>query len=213
MVDSILAKQDVVALPTPGHVTIVAALMLASPLVTAVWIALQARGPAIDSARLRIAAIVRQSLPSGAPEAVTLAAAGYLGVVVAALVNPAQLAAALPLLNSANPLMYVALMAIVPLASNLALPSIVTVTFLGSLFSALPANGLNPDLIACALLWGWGLNLTASPFGGVPLILGRITGIAGTTLSWRWNGLFSLLLFGWCSFALIALSKLLTSPV
>ncbi len=195
-----------------NDVKIVAALMLASPLVTMAWIIMQTTNQRTASLPQRLNEIITRSVPAGAPEAVTLAAAGYLGIVVAALVNPETLAARLPMLNSAGPVVYVMLMAIIPIASNLALPSIMTVTFLGSLLSALPAGNLNPDLVACALLWGWGLNLTASPFGGVPLILGRITGIPGKTLSWRWNGLFSLLQFLWCSIALMVLSQLLSGP-
>ena len=39
---------------------------------------------------------------------------------------------------------------------------------------------------------GWCLNLTGSPFGTTVLMVGRATGVRGTTLSWRWNGLFPL---------------------
>lgn len=194
-----------------NQVKVVVALMLVSPLVTLTWILVQRCGAraTVRSVHERLRTIAFQTVPAGTPEAVTLAAAGYLGIVVAALADPQQLARGLPILNTANPLLYVLLMALIPIASNFALPSIMTVTFLGSLLSALPAGQLNPDLIACALLWGWGLNLTASPFGGVPLILGRITGIDGRTLSWHWNGRFSILLFIWCSIALVALSQLL----
>lgn len=197
-----------------NEVSLVAALMLASPLVTVVWIVLQSRQRAAGTASTaeRLRHIVCHSVPAGTPEAVTLAAAGYLGIVAAALLDPQQFAQQLSVLTDGNPWVYIAMMATIPIASNLALPPIMTVTFLGSFYSALPSGTLNPDLVACALLWGWGLNLTASPFGGVPLILGRITGIAGTTLSWRWNGWFSVLIFIWCSAALLVLSALLPRP-
>ena len=72
---------------------------------------------------------------------------------------------------------YLTIMLIVPIASNLAMPPMLTVTFMGSLYSALPDSQLDPTLLATALALGWTLNLTASPFGATALILSRITGI------------------------------------
>ena len=54
----------------------------------------------------------------------------------------------------------------------------------------------------------WALNLTASPFGATALILSRITGIAGTTLSWRWNAGFTLAAWAWCIVVLAAAQSL-----
>ena len=99
-------------------------------------------------------------------------------------------------------------MLIVPVASNLAMPPMLTVTFMGSLYSALPESQLDPTLLATALVLGWTLNLTASPFGATALILSRITGIAGTTLSWRWNGSFSVAAFLWAALVLAVISIL-----
>jgi hypothetical protein len=87
---------------------------------------------------------------------------------------------------------YIGVMTLVPLLSNLAIPPMLTVTFLGSLYSALPDSHLEPTLLAASMALGWALNLTASPFGATALILSRITNIPGTTLSWRWNTGFTL---------------------
>jgi hypothetical protein len=179
----------------------VSALMLASPTVTALWIMAQHRQTRSDWAALqnRLRRIAVESVPAGTSEAITLACAGYIGVIVVALVNPQQVAEATGITGIAEPWLYLLAMAAIPLLSNLAMPPILTVTVLGGLFSTLPFEGISPDLFACALIWGWALNLTASPFGGVPLILGRITGLSSTRLSWHWNGVFSLLMFAWCS--------------
>lgn len=188
----------------------VSALMLASPTVTALWIIVQHKEARSNLAALRsrLRTIAIESVPAGTPEAITLACAGYIGAVVVALVNPEQVAEVTGITSIAEPWLYLLAMAAIPVLSNLAMPPILTVTVLGGLFSTLPFAGISPDLFACALIWGWALNLTASPFGGVPLILGRITGISSTRLSWHWNGVFSLLMFLWCSvwLALIAYS-------
>ena len=66
----------------------------------------------------------------------------------------------------------------------------------------------DPTLLAIALVLGWTLNLTASPFGATALILGRITGIPGTTLSWKWNGAFTVAAFLWAALVLSVISMI-----
>ena len=73
---------------------------------------------------------------------------------------------------------YVAMMTLVPLASNLAAPPMLTVTFFGSLYSALPASHLDPSVLAASMALGWALNLTASPFGATALILDQLAQIS-----------------------------------
>jgi hypothetical protein len=189
---------------------IVSSLMLASPIVTLVWLVFQQQQSAQQGSHTlmhRLKDITVNSIPAGVPEAITLASAGYIGVIVVALVNPDQVASVTGITNLSEPWLYLVAMAAIPVLSNLAMPPILTVTVLGGLYSTLPFDGIEPDILACALIWGWALNLTASPFGGVPLILGRITGISSTRLSWHWNGVFSILMFLWCT-ALLAILTL-----
>lgn len=189
---------------------VVPALMLASPLVTAVWIWVQyrARPDQTVAALARIRDIATTSIPAGSPEAVTLSAAGYIGIVAAGLSNAPLLADTAGLQAWPPIAVYLAIMVIVPVASNLAMPPMLTVTFMGSLYSALPESQLDPTLLATALALGWTLNLTASPFGATALILGRITGIAGTTLSWKWNTGFTIAAFFWAALVLGCISIL-----
>jgi len=188
---------------------IVTALMLASPVVTLIWLVAQHRntqsGTTAFRGRLRDIAI--GSVPAGMPEAITLASAGYIGVTAVALVNAVWVAEVTGITELTEPWLYLMFMASVPILSNLALPPILSVTVLGGLYSTLNFDGIDPDLLACSLIWGWALNLTGSPFGGVPLILGRITGISSTRLSWRWNGSFSLIMFLWCSLLMTILAS------
>ncbi|WP_282610066.1 hypothetical protein [Pelagibius sp. Alg239-R121] len=176
----------------------VPALMLTAPVVTAVWVWLQHRKQK-DGWRatiLRGREIVTQSIPNSSPEALTLSVAGYSGIMAAGLTDAQALAAWIGLDGIPPLAIYLAVAAIVPLASNLAIPSMLVVTFLGSLFSALPQLGLDPTVLGFALVMGWGLNLIGSPFSATSLVLARVTGIAGTTLSWHWNGVYSLISYG-----------------
>lgn len=191
---TVLAVLSTVVVVWSGS-AIVPALMLTAPFVTAVWIWLQNRNlsDGWQATLVRGKEIVTQSIPKSSPEALTLSVAGYSGIMAAALTDADALADLIGL-DGVPPLaIYLVVAAIVPLASNLAIPAMLTVTFLGSLFSALPQLGLDPTILGFALIIGWGLNLVGSPFSATSLVLARVTGIPGTTLSWRWNGLYSLI--------------------
>ncbi|TQV68064.1 hypothetical protein [Denitrobaculum tricleocarpae] len=189
---------------------IVPALMLTAPLVTVVWIWLQNRTleGGWQATLKRGQEIVTRSIPNSSPEALTLSVAGYSGIMAAGLTDAEALAAWIGL-DAIPPLaIYLATTAIVPLASNFAIPAMLVVTFLGSLFSALPQLNLDPTLLGFSLIIGWGLNLVGSPFSATSLVLARVTGIPGTTLSWRWNGLYSLISFGISAIFLAVLTSL-----
>ncbi len=191
-----------------AQVTVIPALMLGAPLVTAAWIWRQSGlSPNRNAAALsRLKEIGLRSVPQGSPEALTLAAAGYVGVMAAGLTDAGGVADAIGFREIPPLAVYLAATAMVPVLSCLATPPMLTVTFVGSLASALPDSHLDPTLLALALILGWTLNLTGSPFGATSLILSRITGIAGLTLAWRWNGLFSLAAYGVIAIAMSLLS-------
>lgn len=186
----------------------IAALMLVAPVVTAVWVWLQNRpnagGGAATRARLR--GILCDSVPRGSPEALTLSVAGYIGIVAAGLADARAVADAIGLASMPAWTICLAAAAIVPLASNLAMPPILVVTFLGSLYSALPDPPVEPTVIALSFALGWALNLTASPFGATGLILARITGIPATVITWRWNGTFTVLAYAISAATLVVLT-------
>ncbi len=188
----------------------VPALMLAAPLVTIIWIAVQYMRHArpLAALRKRYRTVALHAVPDVSPEAMTLSTAGFCGIVVAGLV-PAPVVAAFFGLDQVPPvLLYIAITAIVPLASNAAMPPIFVVTFLGGMLVATPGLGYDPTLLGLAFVFGWAINLTASPFGASSLVLARATGIDGRTLSWRWNGIFSLAAFVVAAAALFLFSLL-----
>lgn len=189
---------------------VIPALMLASPLVTGAWVWLQFRNGQSTSQTVagRLRDIATVSVPAGSPEAVTLSSAGYIGIVAAGLANAPALAEWTDIASLPAVAAYIGVMTLVPLLSNLAIPPMLTVTFLGSLYSALPDSHLEPTLLAASMALGWALNLTASPFGATALILSRITGIPGTTLSWKWNTGFTLWAWAWAAAVLFAASSL-----
>lgn len=174
----------------------VPALMLVAPLVTAWWIWLQNRKSsnplAVCLARYRD--IIMTSVPAGSPEALTLSAAGFIGLAAGGLAEAGLVAEGFRL-STPPVLLYIGVAAIIPITSNAALPPIMIVSFLAVILTPATVPGLDPTLLGLSCALGWALNLTGSPFGASSLILSRVTGIAGTTLSWRWNGVFTIAAF------------------
>ena len=182
-------------------------IMLASAPVTAVWIAMQLRAGRGDDrnfvARTRDLAV--ETLPKSSPEAATLALAGFTGTVLAGVVPPEAMAQVFSLFGTHTATLYIAITATVVLASMIAMPPMLTVTFLGA--AASRAQGLDPDLLALALVLGWALNLTGSPFGATNLILARSTGLSVRTLAFKWNGRFTVAAFAICAIFLATFAR------
>lgn len=180
-------------------ISIVGSLMIAAPIVMTVWIFLQYVGEGVRVAATKTSArcsdVFRRSVPASSPEAFTLAIAGFIGVVLGQLAPPSLVSA----LVGPDALPPIALLALLPaliiLVNQIAVTPMISAVFLGSAVSALDPSPVDPNLLVLALSAGWALCLTAAPFAAGPLVLSRITGIRTTDLSWRWNGVYSLLIY------------------
>ena len=186
---------------------VIVGLMLMAPFVSLAWLWVQSRTARSaggepdrrDSFAARIDEVATASIPRSMPEALTLSTGGYCGLMLAGMLDPVRIAEWLQPGRLPAVAIYLLVVAIVPLLSNLAIPPIMTATFFGSLLTSLPGLDLDPTMLGFAFVMGWRLNLTGSPFGTTALLLGRATGMKGTAMTWRWNGLFTL-----ASFAVVA---------
>lgn len=179
---------------------VIVGLMLMAPFVTLAWLWVQSRtartvgaAPAGGvSFAARLGEVATDSIPRSMPEALTLSTGGYCGLMLAGLLDPAHIGEWLQPGRLPAVAIYLLVAAVVPLLSQLAVPPIMTATFFGSLLIGLPGLDLDPTLLGFAFVMGWCLNLTGSPFGTTALLLGRATGVKETTMTWRWNGIFTL---------------------
>lgn len=190
-------------------VTTVPALMLVAPAVTGFWIVKQNLHEPDWPRRVasRVKTIAGYSMPLGSPEAVTLACAGYCGICAAGLVDANWFAAQFSLAQWNDLAIYAAAMLLPAILSNIGLPPLMVITFIGTLLSALPGLDYDPTLLAMAFCVGWALNLTGSPFGVSAVIMARITRVPGRDLTWRWNGLYSLATFAISSAVLFVFAR------
>ena len=181
---------------TAFHVSLAAGIMMAAVPTSIVWIVVQwmLRGDhSATKLTSRIGWLFRRTLPEGSPEAATLGLAGYMGLLGAKLVDRDWIVGAADLDGSNPAIVCIAVTAIIPLASCLGLPPMMTVTFLGGLLASIPELSINPTVLGMSLLVGWSLNLTGSPFAATSLILSRVIGVSTIDYAWRWNGVFTLL--------------------
>ncbi len=189
---------------------LVTGIMLAALPITVAWIYGQVAASRGDgrtfASRVRDLAI--KTIPDGSPEAITLALAGFSGTALAILLPGGENGSVGFLATMPPWATYLLVLTAVPIASLAGLPAMLMVTFLGTFLSGALGDHINPDLLALALICGWAVNLTASPFGGTNLILSRITRIPATTLSFRWNAMFSLTAWAICAAFLLIFTLL-----
>ena len=167
------------------------ALMTVAPVMLVGWVISQYRDRP-GEVRGRLAEIVLVSIPRLARDAFLLGIAGFIGICAARLA-PTDLLAGW--LDNANlqPWVLIALIpAITVLGGQIALSPMMMVVFLSAVISELPALPAAPEHIAIALAAGWMLTLTGAPNATGALLISGATGIAPTTVTWRWNGAYSL---------------------
>ena len=174
-----------------GSVSLVSGVMLAAPLVLTVWVFAQQQQKPM-SARLggtfsRLAGVTSRGLPSFIREAVSLAAAGFIGTVTARLVPADQLASALSFAEMPAWLFLSGLSAFIWLGGQVALSPITTAVFLGSLVAELDSLPADPTLAALAIAAGTAICTTGAPFASGTLMLSRASGYSGIELAWKWN--------------------------
>lgn len=175
-----------------GGVTIVSGVMLAAPVVVIVWV--WAQGSAWEHgpiARYRQIALV--SMPGFMREVVFISCAGFIGTTGAFLV-PADLLAAL-VQDWAMPgwVFMLGLSVLVLIAGHIALSPITMAVFLGSVVAHMPTVPVDITLCALAIAAGTAISSLGAPFASAVLLLSKASSYPTTTLTWSWNGLYTLL--------------------
>lgn len=185
-----------------ADVTVAVGLMLVAPIVLVVWIAKQNTTepyrPALKQTWQDLKGLMIGSTSNLGRSAVGLGAAGFIGVAAAKLAPIDLIADQLGGADIPTWVVLISLPVIINLGGQIALSPIMIVVFLSSVLNALPVLPADPSLIVFALGAGWALSMTASPNATATLLISGVSGIPPTTLTWKWNGVYSLLCF--CAF-------------
>ncbi|WP_353250736.1 hypothetical protein [Salinisphaera sp. T31B1] len=190
------------------------AVLIACPLSSFVWLALQRRrlggGTGARRAGLLLWRHARLIFGANRVEIAILGGSGFLGALIAPLVDTEQLSAWLLASNLHGPAAAVAAMLMIVMLAQCGLNPIVSATLLLGVLPDPSSIGLPPVLLASALMSAWALSMLSSPFTAVMLILSGLTGRSVYAITWRWNGLYFLLTVAVLSAWLFVLNGVLT---
>ncbi len=180
-----------------ADVSIVTGVMLAAPVVVVAWVFVQqsesAVRPAMKAAAGRLDEIAFEAMPGYVREAVFIGCAGFIGTLAAKLVPAADVAAWIGLSGQPGWLVLWALAVAVWVFGQVGLSPIAVAVFLGSLVAELPDMPVDMTLAALAIAAGTAVASTGAPFSSGALMLARATGYSSFTLTWRWNGPYTLI--------------------
>jgi hypothetical protein len=84
---------------------------------------------------------------------------------------------------------------LITLGGQIAISPIMLVVFLGQIIQTLPVLPAEPTHIVFALSAGWAISMLASPNATATLLIAATSGIAPTTLTWRWNLRYAMLCY------------------
>lgn len=182
-------------------IRIVGLVIVIVPVVSVLWVALQARRARPVAAVVgRSVLFVTHDLPSYRGELTLLMMAGYIGTVGAHIAQPAFLASGLHLTAIPTPVLLVLLVWLVPLAGQFGMNPILFVSLIGPLLPDAAELGVSQAAVLLALTGGWAISGATSPFTASTLLIGSLSGTSALHVGWRWNGLYALL----CAIALSA---------
>lgn len=170
------------------------ALMVVAPVMLVGWVITQNLSETGAPARIRarLTEITLVSVPRMAKDAWLLGVAGYIGICAARLAPVDLIARWTESAHLPGWVFVAGLPVLITLAGQIALSPMMMVVFLAAVVSALPTLPAPPEYIAAALSAGWALSMTSAPNATGALLLSGATGISSTTLTWRWNGVYSL---------------------
>lgn len=179
------------------RVSLPIAVLIACPLAAFVWLSLQLRRLSGGSGTGRALALLsRRAEPIFAGqrgEIVMLGGSAGLGTLLASHIDIQGLEHWLSVSGLHGTLLAVLAMATVLVFSQLGLNPVVSVTVLLSLVPDPMALGMEPRVLAVAMMCAWGLAMMSSPFTTVLLIVAGFARRSPYSLAWRWNGaLFAL---------------------
>lgn len=173
--------------------TIVFGLLLACPIMTIGWIAIQSR-TLPDARRValgRLQEIYSVQMGQSGTLAIALGCSGFMGRAAGILVPSDDFAIFFGLHTTPDWIVLSILPVALCVFSMFGFSPLMMAIFFGSLFGGMSVLPADATLIALAISCGWGLSMTASPFATVILMINRLGKIPVSRLTYGWNGVFS----------------------
>lgn len=175
-------------------------LMFIAPLATLTWFMAQCSRAGHDSGgstacMTRVVGILIEAAPKLTRSAMALGLSGFIGRAAAEVLPFAEIAHRFDIGSMPGWVFLSILPMLVVLGGQIALSPILVVVLLGEVMKAIPVLPADPTMIVFALSAGWALSMSASPNATATLLISATTGIAPTTLTWRWNLRYALICY------------------
>ena len=184
-------------------IRIIGVVMLVVPLLSLAWIAGQnADGRPLATMSRRALAFATTELPSYRSEIVLLMMAGFIGTLGSFLLAPLMARSGIDLTGIPAWQILVALVWIVPLAGQIGMNPILSVSLIAPILPEAAAMGVSPSDIVVALTAGWALGGISSPYTATTLLIGSFGKVSALHVGLRWNGVYLLICaaafqYGW----------------
>lgn len=181
-------------------VQLVVGVMIATPVIGAVWIFVQQPGKrsvgsiaaASRTTGARLVAHARRVFPGYRMEVALLASAAFIGSVIAVLLPEDTIAAALAA-APVPPWVLLAVLAWVVVAlGQVGFNPVMSVTIASGALPAPAVLGVPAEAVAVALAGAWALTANTSPFTAALLGIAQMTGNDPGRIGRRWNGGYAL---------------------
>ena len=175
-------------------VRIVGAVIMIVPVVSFLWVMMQARARRpFATALSRSASFVAVDLPSYRNEMTLLMMAAYIGTVGAHLLSPMVASSGIDLAAVPTPVILVLLVWLIPVAGQFGMNPLLAVSLFGPLLPAASVLGVSQTAVLVAITGGWALSGASSPFTATTLLVGSLSGTSAVHVGVRWNGVYSIL--------------------
>jgi hypothetical protein len=185
------------------HISLVAAVSLAVPMVAVTWIIVQSRrfsagrpDRALGALRRRLARFALR-VPSFRAEATVLASSGFMATAIGGALPAGGIG---PLIAHLPPLLVPMLVPVLLIGTGqLGLNPVAVVALLGAAIPDPLAFGVPPSVLAFACMLAWGLCVNMTPMSASAITTARWAGVSPWTVSTRWNAAFvlSALILAW----------------
>ncbi|MAZ02388.1 MAG: hypothetical protein CMN56_04555 [Sneathiella sp.] len=203
----------ITAVSLGASVSVPVAVTLAIPLITFVWLMIQAHGDLGICLRGPLANTIFRTLPSQSSEVGILLVAGFMGPVLVALMPTADINAFLHSHHTPpGVIVLVAFFAIVA-GGVVAINPLISVTIVLGVLADPTALGIHPLYLALSILGAWVVGSSLSPYTSVTIVTASMFGVKSTTLALVWNRLFGAIALTVCAGLIFIFGELTAIPI
>ncbi len=185
----------VVSISMATEIRAVAVVLVVVPAVSIGWAILQNanRGVSTETLGGHVSRFLTADLPGFRAEFVLIMMAGFIGSLGSVLLRPLMSSLGLDLHAIPGQLILVAVLWLIPLAGQIGMNPIMSVSIMAPLIPPAAEIGVDPNAIIVAITSGWALAGASSPFTATTVFIGAMGGVSASRVGLDWNGPYTII--------------------